>query len=143
MTHENARRRPRPLARSLAVATGALILYGSWALLANFDHGWSKAVRAAATQAFASFTITLSMTGLMEALHRTTTAPWSQFTRAASGSIALATSYTLALHWWMGTPQILRTGAPSIIIGSIYSIVYSANLVRESRRSSTAAGSSR
>lgn len=128
---DETRARRRPFVRSVVIALGAALLYGGWALWANRGHGWSAASSAAGTQALASFTITLAMTSVMEALCRTTTSRAGQFVRAAGGSIALSVAYTVALHVWMGTPELLETVTPSIAIGSVYSVAYAANLVRE------------
>ena len=116
------------------MATAALLLYGGWAFAANWSHGFGPASKAAATQGFVSFTIAFVVTSLMEWLSRTTDALWGKFARAAGGAIMLTTTYTIGMHWWMGTPEILNTVAPVIVLGGLYCILYSANLVREARK---------
>lgn len=124
----------RPLVRSTALAVGAMVLYGCWAIFANRTYGMAVAVRAGATQAAASFTITLSMNGLMEALRRTARTALGRFFRAVAGGIGLSFVLTLGLHLAMGTPELLETVLPSLTIGSVYSILYSGYIARESTR---------
>jgi len=93
----------------------------------------SAAWRAAATQGFVSFTVTFVITAVMEGVHRRLQSPPAQFLGAAGAAIAIAALYTVALHAWMGTPEIARTVVPVLTLGGCYCLAYSGNLVRESR----------
>jgi hypothetical protein len=110
----------------------AAVSYGAWALWANHAHGWAPAWRAAGTQGFASFTVTAFITAVMEGVHRKMRSRWGQFCGAAGSAILVSVSYTAALHFLMGTPEIWRTIAPVLTLGSCYCVAYSGNLVRES-----------
>lgn len=110
----------------------ALLLYGGWAFVANRAHGLGPAWRAAATQGFVSFTVTFFVTAIMEGVHRMVRSRPAQFLLPGAVAVAVAAVYTVALHWWMGTPEIARTVVPVLTIGAVYCFGYSANLVRES-----------
>lgn len=121
----------RPLLRSLSMSTGAMLLYGCWAYVANFSHGGAAAWRAALTQGFVSFSITLVLTTLMEGLHRLSSRPLLRFILPAAGAIILGASYSIGMHLYMGTPELFRTVLPVLLIGGTFSVVYSANLLRD------------
>lgn len=110
----------------------ALVVYGGWAFAANHGHGLGAAWRAAATQGFVSFTVTFFVTAIMEAVHRMARSRRAQFVLPGAVAVAVAAIYTVALHLWMGTPEIARTVVPVLTIGAVYCFGYSANLVRES-----------
>lgn len=122
----------RPLLRSLALAIGAMLLYGSWAYYANRGHGHATALRAACTQGFISLTLTFVMTALMEGLHRLGSRRTTQFLFPALGAIGFGAVYSTFMHHFMGTPEMARTILPIMLIGGTYTLSYSANLVRES-----------
>jgi hypothetical protein len=122
----------RPLLRSLGLALGAMLLYGSWAYFANRAHGPHLALRAAATQGFVSLTLTFVVTALMEGLHRMGSRRSTQFLFPAVGAILFGAAYSTFMHHFMGTPEMARTILPIVLIGGTYTLSYSANLVRES-----------
>lgn len=107
------------------MALAAMLIYGGWAVFANQAHGLGAAIRAGVTQAGISFASTFSITALMEALHRTSGSARARSLRAASGAIAMAFALTLGVHWWMTTPEILKTSVPSLVIGTLYCILCS------------------
>jgi len=122
----------QPLFRSIAMAIAALLLYGTWAWFANSSHGSAAAWKAFATQGFVSFSVTFFITAVMEALSRIGANCVLQFIYAAGGAIVLTVTYTVGMHWFMGTPEIFNTAAPVLTLGSIYCLLYTGNLVRES-----------
>lgn len=122
----------RPLLRSVALALWAMLLYGGWAYLANSRHGPHAAARAAATQGFISFTLTLVMTAVMEGLHRLGSRRATRFLLPAGGALLLGGAYSVAAHFYMGTPEVAGTVVPILLLGGTYALAYSANLARES-----------
>lgn len=121
----------RPLLRSLGIALGAMLLYGSWAYVANRSHGHDVALRAAGTQGFTSLTLTFVMTAIMEGLHRLGSRRATRFLLPAGGAILFGAIFSTVMHHFMGTPEMARTILPIMLIGATYTLSYSANLVRE------------
>lgn len=122
-----------PALRSLLMGLGALLLYGSWALVANLEHGPWLASKAALTQGFVSLTITVVITAAMEIAVRQAPRGILQLLAPFAVAELLAVSYTVGLHWLSGTPELLRTVLPVLCVGGVYCLVYSANLAREAR----------
>lgn len=129
-------RRSATLRSVLAGLVGAA-LYGSWAFVVNRDHGADVALTAALTQAFVSFSATFAVTATMETLARTALSLPLRFLFSSLGGFGLAALYTLGMHLWMGTPEVLKTAAPSLIVGSVYCCIYSAALVRANSMQTT------
>ncbi len=119
-----------PLARSLAMAAAAFCLYGGWAMLANRGHGLAAARRAGLVQGVLSFTITLGMTMLIEALHRRLRDRRRGAALTALCAVGLSGSAVVLGHLAAGTPEVLRTVAPSLLIGSFYATSYTLALRR-------------
>ena len=124
--------RTRAIARVTLMSVGAAALYGGWAIYANWAHGLEIAGRAGITQAAFSATTTAAMSSLMEALfdrhrHRPV---WTRLVLSAGVPSVIGVALLLAVHALVGTPELFLTILPSACIGSVYSLVYSANLVR-------------
>ena len=109
--------------RSAVMGVLAGTIYGLWAIYANWSHDVSHVARAAATQFVLSFGSTAFLTLMIElVLARGRTLP--NLILAAVGPHASMIALFIAIHWFAGTPNILRTVAPSASIGLVYSIVY-------------------
>jgi hypothetical protein len=117
-------------ARSLASAVLCASLYALWAALANASHGAARAVRAGVTQAAITFTLTLVVTLLIEALYRLPKHPAASVAASTLGAVIAAATLSLSAHTLMGTPRILRTTAPLLAIGGVCSLCYALNLDR-------------
>lgn len=124
----------RPSARGLLLAVGAGCMYGGWALWANLAHGAAAGWRAAGTQFFVSFVVTLGITTVMEQVHASLSSPLGRVGGALAASIGLSVILTLALHLATGTPEIFATVVPVLALGSLYCTAYVANLEREFRK---------
>ena len=122
------------------LAVGAGCMYGAWALWANLGHGAAAGWRAAATQFVVSFVVTLTITTLMEQVHARQSSRLARAGGALAASIGTTVALTLALHWASGTPEILATVVPVLVLGSLYCIAYVANLERELGRRRPARG---
>lgn len=115
-------------------------MYGTWALWANLDHGQIAAWRAAGTQFFVSFVVTLTITTLMEQVHAVMASRVGRIAGAIGASVGVSTAFTITLHYVGGTPELLATVAPVLTLGGLYCIAYVANLERERGRPVMRAG---
>jgi hypothetical protein len=121
----------RLTARGLVLAVGAGCMYGAWALWANLGHGAEAGWRAGGTQFFVSFVVTLTITTVMEQVHARLASRAGRMLGAIAASVGTTVTFTLALHWASGTPEILPTVVPVLLLGSLYCIAYVVNLERE------------
>jgi hypothetical protein len=115
------------------------VVYAPWAFIANLGHGTSRALRAGCTQGILSFVCTLTLTQLMEALFRVPRSPWRGFGLALAGAVSASSLLNVTAHAIAGTPEIVRTVAPVLAIGSAFFVSYGLNLVRVARVDSAAA----
>jgi hypothetical protein len=122
------------------LAIGAGCMYGAWALWANLGHGSAAAWRAAGTQFFVSFVVTLAITTVMEQVHASVPSPLGRVAGAIAASVGTTIVFTTAMHFATGTPEILNTVAPVLALGSLYCVAYVANLERELRKRFAAQG---
>jgi hypothetical protein len=120
-THTTASR------KALISAIAGFVLQGSWALYANFSFGWGKSVPAALVQGVCSFVMTYACTMMIELILAATTrvAPTLRFVAASAATISFIVVVQASAHWLTGTPQILKTILPAIIIGGSYCVIYS------------------
>ena len=112
-------------------------MYGAWALWANLGHGTAAGWRAGGTQFFVSFVLTLTITTLMEQVHARLSSRLARVGGAIGAAVGTTVVFTLALHWASGTPEILSTVVPVLLLGSLYCIAYVVNLERELGRRRT------
>ena len=115
----------RPLGRAIATSCGAGVLYGTWAGIANRDHGAQAALRAAATQALVSITLTFCVVLIMEYLSRRGRSPLHGFLLSAIATTSLMIGLTVSAHAWSGTPHLIASVAPSVLIGTVFIVTYS------------------
>ena len=114
--------------RSILAGLAGMLIYGSWAYFANRVHGGGAAWDAALTQGVVSFSATFGVTWMMEVMSRAGSGRLSRFLLPFVGGLGLAASYTVGMHIWNDTPEILRTVAPSLTIGTAYCFIYSSKL---------------
>jgi hypothetical protein len=118
----------RGLGRSLLIAAGAFIVYSGWAVYANWEYGFHKCFVASLTQGTISFLSTAFMTmGMEEVFHRMDTGVL-RFITTALGPQTMVAIITATSHYVVGTPEILVTMAPSLIIGTTFCILYTARM---------------
>jgi hypothetical protein len=109
--------------RSAVMGVLAGTLYGLWAVYANWSHDFAHVARAASTQFVLSFCSTSFLTLMIEfVLTRGRTV--ANLVLAAVGPHAGMVSLFIAIHWWSGTPNVLKTVAPSASIGLVFCIAY-------------------
>lgn len=114
-------------------ATGAAILYGSWAGFSNREHGTWVALEACLLQGALSFLSTLTLVLVLEALFRQGGRALAGFLLATVGTISLMSAVMTTAHWVAGTPNLVTTIAPSIVVGSVFFIAYAWRLLAAER----------
>lgn len=133
-SHTNSIPRPRwlasPALRSAFSALVALVFYGAWAAWANRMHDPAMMLRASATQGLYSAAVTLAMTSMVEGLFRGRAHRWLRLLRAVGVTVVLLVATSTAVHWLVGTEEILMTILPSWIFGSLYALAYALGLLR-------------
>jgi len=99
------------------------LLYGLWATYANWNHDIAHVARAACVQFALSFCSTAFLTLMIEyLLARGRSA--SNRVLAAVGPHAGMVLVFMTIHWVAGTPRVLKTIAPSAMIGLLFCITY-------------------
>lgn len=130
---------PTSLRRSLLLAGGTGLLYACWAFYANASHGAYLAGRAALAQSLITFTLTLSMTLVLERIHPLASTPSRRVAAATVGGVGAACALSLTLHTLSGTPELLRTMLPPMSIGATYCLLSAIRLERRAQRGLTPA----
>ena len=112
--------------KAFLISCVAFFIQGSWAVYANHEFGWGKSLPAGLVQGLCSFAMTYLSTMLIEYILfvASAAAKTLRFAAAsASTSVFIAAVQSLA-HWLTGTPHIIKTILPAVLIGGIYCIVY-------------------
>lgn len=146
-----------PVQRSLISAFTGFVGYGAWAFAVNQMHGWQAGVKAAGVQGSYSFAVTLIMTLLLEsvykrlfayyAINKTDTQKNSASVRCSTQRIAkkpaiftvvivclILYSSSWLINYLAGTPEIFNTVILGYIIGTVYTVLYTRELFRNSLR---------
>jgi hypothetical protein len=113
--------------RGLLAAAGGGALQACWALYANWEYGAAIRNSAAAAQGASSFTMSFIITVIMDALLALFAWIESRVIRLAVVlllSFAIMSAIHASVQWMNGTPRILLTIAPAVIIGTVYCTVY-------------------
>lgn len=128
--------------RAIRIATAAFVIQGLWAIYANHSFGTGKSLTAGAVQGASSFLMTYLSTMLIEyilAAGQGLPKPL-RFVAAAGSSILATIAVQFSANWAAGTPALVKTIAPAVIMGGAYAILYSFGRVFLGRRSKTASG---
>lgn len=123
--------------RRCLLAFGACCLYGGWAFVANRPYGVAAACRALFTQGSISFASTFVLTLLMDTLFHRSTRPAMQVGLAITGACLTMVVGNVGLHWLLGTPALLATITPVLVLGAWYCSLYSVGLWHQQRRRQT------
>jgi len=126
------------LRRVVFFAVSAFLLYGGWAVFANLDHGLHDSLSAGLTQGLLSLASTAILTSAMETVFRRLSPGVARFLAAGLGPTTATLLLMAVIHFVTGTPEILATMLPSIVVGYAYSIIYAAGLTRRQRQSAGA-----
>jgi len=119
--------------KSNSVILGALafIIYGSWAIFSNWEYGLKKSLTAGMTQGLMSFLITTFIAFLMIWLFDQGRSHLMRFLYAVGGTNAVAITGMVVAHLIVGTPDILQTILPSMIVGFAMTVSYSIARLRQ------------
>ena len=107
--------------RMLITGVLSAIIYGAWAYYVN--RGLPTAINSSLAQAVSSFIGGWLVAGLVEATFRRTPKPY-RFPVAAFVPYGLTLLTYALVHKLVGTPEILKTISPNIIIGTPYFVLY-------------------
>jgi hypothetical protein len=116
--------RARSTARACVTAVVAALVYGAWAGFSNREHGIGVALEAGLVQGALSFLSTMTFVLVLEALFRLGGGAVQGFLLAAGGTISLMIAVMTTAHRMAGTPNLVTTIAPSIVVGSIFFVAY-------------------
>lgn len=121
--------------RVLFFAVSAFLLYGGWAVFANLRHGRHTSLSAGLTQGLLSLVSTVILTSAMETVFSRLSSGVARFIATGLGPTTAVLLLMAAAHFVTGTPEIVATMLPSIVVGYAYSLIYAAGLTRRCRRS--------
>lgn len=112
--------------KALLISCVAFVIQGSWAVYANHEFGWGKSLPAGLVQGLCSSAMTYLSTILIEYILYIASAAASplRFAAASVSTIVFIAAVQNLAHWLAGTPQIVKTILPAVLIGGIYCIVY-------------------
>tara|TARA_R110002095_G_scaffold273_1_gene1689 strand:+ start:2105 stop:2494 length:390 start_codon:yes stop_codon:yes gene_type:complete len=111
--------------RLLVTAISSATFYGGWALFVN----WNTESRVASTtaQALCSFIAGYYVASLVEFVFGLLERPW-RVPIASTVPYFGVLGIFAGIHYWIGTPHILYTLLPNIIVGTAYFILYCVKL---------------
>lgn len=115
---------PRARRRIARLMVLAFFVYGGWAAWANHHHGFAVSLRSFGVQGLSSATTTLLMGGVIEALRARIGSGPARGMLSAVLATAAAICFHLSLHLVAGTPEIVRTVAPSVVVGFAFASAY-------------------
>lgn len=110
--------------RMAITVIAAVAVYGTWAFVANRGHGALVAARAGLTQGASSGFTTLVIGSIVEALRSALPPGRRRALVATSISASITACIHLGVHLVAGTPEILRTILPSVILGYVFAASY-------------------
>jgi hypothetical protein len=110
--------------RRILSALGAGALYGCWAFAMNIPHGVERAMRAVGIQVVTSFLLALIAVHVAEWLFQRVSHPLARIVVATGGAAGLAAVLSVTAHWLAGTPELLRTVALSMTLGTTLNLGY-------------------
>ena len=103
------------------------LLQGLWAIYANSEHSQAEYLRAGVVQGMNSFVMSFVITFFMEwivVLYDRIHPVVLRFAAALASAFLFMVTIHYGSNWIFGTPDILETIAPAIIIGTIYCSSY-------------------
>jgi hypothetical protein len=110
--------------RILVPPISGFLFYGGWAFFINYSHGWEDAITAGLTQGSYSFFITLVLALVVEWLFvRLAEVPLRSFWVFLIGAILLAGT-SVSVNLLTGTPEILWTVLPGLMVSLVYMMLY-------------------
>lgn len=119
-------RNPRTAILKRGLINSALfcVIWGGWAYYANSGHGHAAALEAARAQAAFTVVNAFIYSVMLEAVfHRIPRALWRNLATFAIPNAVLTAALT-GVHWLAGTPALLETVLPQLLIIYGISLVY-------------------
>lgn len=120
--------------RIIFIGLIAFFLYGSWAFYINSDFGHAVALRSGIAQGMLSFSVTTMMSYAMEFFYNRIAWRWCRFVITAYFPLICVLYFMAFVHFLIGTPNIIETITPSMVIGTLYCTSYTIGLSRLSKR---------
>ncbi len=108
----------------LVLSLCALFGYGSWAFYINYQSQADMALPSALIQATYAFVMTYLGASLMAFFHSYGKSKLGRVTYSVLASNAVLYSFIICIHRLNKTPEILFTLLPGLLIGGVYSILY-------------------
>lgn len=103
----------------------AFLLQGLWAGYVAWDHGLILSLRAGFLHGLLCAGMTIISTLLMDTLFNLVARPWLGFLLAVTGTCVVMLGGAVVVHLINGTPDILVTITPLILLGVPFYIFYS------------------
>lgn len=101
-----------------------MIIYGSWAVYANFEHGQHAWVVAGLVQGIYAFISTLTVTIAASWMYKKCGCGWRGIFIGFNFSFLIMLAIPVTVHNFANTPDILETILPGLIWGSGYLSVF-------------------
>ncbi len=117
-------------------AFSAMVIYGAWAVYANFEHGQHAWVVAGVVQAIYAFISTLTVTIAASWMYKKCGRGWCGVFIGFSFSFLIMLAIPVMVHNFASTPDILETILPGLIWGSGYLSVFLVLTERQYKKSS-------
>jgi hypothetical protein len=114
----------KSIGRGLVSAVLGFAAFGAWAALANWSHGAHARLVAGVTQGTLSFCTTFTISMVAEVICATTRRRALQLALSTVGTASVLAMALAAVHAAVGTPEIVRTIAPSVLSGTIFCTSY-------------------
>lgn len=124
---------PGQLIRIVFFSVSAFFIFGGWGVYANVQHGLHQKLSAGLMQGLLSLVSTAILTSAMEMVFGRLSPGVARFMTTGVGPITTTLLLMAVAHLLTGTPEILATMLPSIVVGYAYSLSYAAGLTRRCR----------
>ncbi len=96
---------------------------GGWAVFANVGHGGARRAPRRAHQGASSGTTTLLIGAVIEGIYAALPPRRYRAVLATGVSASLTALFHVSVHLVAGTPEIVRTITPSVVIGYVFAAV--------------------
>lgn len=116
----------------LPYALLAFVIWGGWTYYANAQAGYWTALISACAQGLFSMVMTFFMGYLTCFFFVRLTHPMAQLLMPATLILTLSGTCLTVLHWLVGTPEIILTIMPALIVGFLFCLFKTIQLKRKS-----------
>lgn len=108
---------------NLISAVAAFVLWGCWAYFVNENSVPSSGLVSGITQGAASFLITLLMVRIVTFLFARLPTNGGAILLPALATMCITSSFLIAAHCFVETPNIIRTITPALCVGFVFCII--------------------